>query len=169
MDIIKAASTDIQQILELVRKCIIEMNNDGITQWNDQYPPMDIFGKDIEKGNLFKLKNEDEIIGMIVLSSEQDKEYEPVDWTDRTGSPLVVHRLAVHPDWQRKRLATELMTFAEKFARENGYTSIRMDTFSLNPRMQNLIMKFNYERKPGEIFFPENVEPYYCYEKILEV
>lgn len=167
MEITKAVSTDIQQILDLVQKCILEMNSDSITQWNDQYPPMDIFSTDIEKGDLFILKIEDRIVGIIVLSSEQDKEYEPIKWTDQNGAPLVIHRLATHPDWQRKGLASKLMDFAEEFAKNNDYTSIRLDTFSLNPRMQNLILKFKYKRKQGEIFFPENDEPYYCYEKIL--
>ncbi len=167
MEITKADSKDVQQILDLVQKCILEMNSAGITQWNDQYPPLDIFSTDIEKGDLFILKIEDGIVGIIVLSSEQDKEYGPIKWTDQDGASLVVHRLAIHPDWQRKGLAIKLMDFAEKIAKDNGYTSIRIDTFSLNPRMQNLIMKFKYNRKQGEIFFPENDEPYYCYEKIL--
>jgi GNAT superfamily N-acetyltransferase len=128
---------------------------------------MDIFGLDIEKGTLYKLEDENGIAGIIVLSPEQDKEYEPVEWEDKNGKPIVIHRLAVQPELQRKGIATRLMTFAEEFAEVNGYTSIRIDTFSLNPRMQDLIMKFQYGRRPGVIYFPENDEPYYCYEKII--
>jgi GNAT superfamily N-acetyltransferase len=167
MKIVKAVPDDLAQILELVGNCIQDMNSSGNTQWNDEYPPMDIFGTDIEKGTLFKFEDDNVIVGIVVLSPEQDKEYEPVDWGDRKGKPIVVHRLAVHPDWQRKGIASKFMAFAEKFAKKNGYTSIRIDTFSQNPSMQKLIIKFKYVRRPGEIFFPENEEPYYCYEKII--
>jgi GNAT superfamily N-acetyltransferase len=167
MMITKAVPEDLREILDLVEKCILEMNSNGITQWNEQYPPMDIFGSDIEKNTLYKIEINNEITGIIVLSTEQDKEYEPVEWKDIEGNPIVIHRLAVDPRWQRKGIATKLMSFAEKFAKDNGYTSIRIDTFSLNPRMKNLINKFGYDRKTGKIFFPENDEPYYCYEKIF--
>ena len=143
------------------------MNEHGITQWNDQYPPLEVFSSDIEKDTLYIMKDDGKIIGIIVLSAEQDEEYEPVDWTDKDGKFLIVHRLAVHPSWQRKGVAEKLMDSAEQFAKENRFTSIRIDTFSSNPRMLALIQKRQYERKPGEIFFPENQEPYYCYEKIF--
>lgn len=167
MKIDRATIDNIPEILELVQKVIEEMNSNDITQWNDQYPPLEIFSNDIEKDTLYVMRDDEKIIGIIVLSDEQDKEYEPVKWTDKAGKFLIVHRLAVHPSWQRKGVAEKLMDFTEQFAKENGFTSIRIDTFSRNPRMLAFIQKRQYERKPGEIFFPENQEPYYCYEKKL--
>ena len=167
MEIIRARQKDIPEVLELVKVSIKDMNESGIHQWNERYPPLEIFESDVQSGTLFIMKEEERLAGIIVLSKEQDEEYKDVDWTDRSGRALVVHRLAVHPEFQRKGMATKLMDFAENYARENGYTSIRVDTFSGNPRSLKFFEKLNYERKPGHIHFPENKEPYYCFEMII--
>ncbi len=168
MEIVQARTEDIPEILELVQDVIKDMSANAITQWNDLYPPLEIFGDDVEKNSLYTMKKDNIIIGIIALSDEQDKEYKDVEWTDKHGKFLVVHRLAVHPIWQRMGIANKLMEFAEQYAIKNGFTSIRIDTFSRNPRMLALIEKRSYDRKTGQIFFPENVEPYYCYEHVLK-
>jgi ribosomal protein S18 acetylase RimI-like enzyme len=167
MKISYANKNDIPKILALVQECIKDMNANGITQWNEQYPPFGIFSKDIDNNSLYTLKENNEILGIIVLSDVQDEEYRDINWEDSSGRYLVVHRLAVHPTRQRLGLAEKMLDFAELYAKDNGFTSIRIDTFSKNPRTLKLFEKRKYERKPGEIHFPENTEPYYCYEKLL--
>jgi ribosomal protein S18 acetylase RimI-like enzyme len=167
MEIKRATFSDIDDVLNLVHACIKDMNEHGMDQWNDIYPKDYIFGSDIEKGTLFTVKNEETIVGIIVLSREQDKEYEAIHWSDGTGKFILVHRLAVHPKWQRQGIATQLMDFAEAYGRDNGFTSIRIDTYSHNPRTLTFFEKRGYERKKGEIFFPETDKPYYCYEIFL--
>ena len=164
MEIVRAKVGDITEILDLVQECIKDMNTHGIDQWNEQYPPHEIFISDIETGSLLTIKDEERIVGIIVLSEEQDEEYKQVDWTDKFGKVLVVHRLSVHPKWQRRGIAGKLMDYAESFAKENGYSSIRLDTYCGNPRSLKLFEKRGYERKPGHIFFPECEDPFYCYE-----
>ena len=79
-----------------------------------------------------------------------------------------VHRITVHPDWMRTGVAGRLFDFAEEFAKERGYTSLRFDTYSENPRSLALYAKRGYDRLPGEIFFPdENDKPYFIFEKLL--
>jgi ribosomal protein S18 acetylase RimI-like enzyme len=167
MEILRAEQLDIPQILALVQECIQDMNANGITQWNDQYPPMEIFSNDLDDNSLFTLKDNNKLLGIIVISDIQDEEYKDIKWQDSAGKFIVVHRLAVHPSWQRQGLAEKMLDFAELYAKDNGFTSMRIDTFSKNPRTLRLFEKRNYERKPGEIHFPENSEPYYCYEKLL--
>lgn len=167
MRIEKAKSDDKLKVLELVHACIKDMNEHGMDQWNEIYPKDEIFASDIEKGSMFAVKNKEQIVGIIVLSQEQDKEYEAIQWTDTAGRFLLVHRMAVHPKWQRQGIATRLMDFAEAYGRENGFTSIRIDTYSQNPRTLRFFEKRGYERKAREIFFPETDKPYYCYEIFL--
>jgi GNAT superfamily N-acetyltransferase len=168
MEIVRASSEYIKEVLELVRECIKYMNDQGVDQWNDQYPQPEIFLSDIEKDSLYIIKNEEMITGIIVLSEEQDKQYDQIEWTDKFGKVLLIHRLAVHPKWQKKGIAQKLMDFAESYAKENGYSSIRLDTYSQNPRSLKLFEKRNYERKSGHVHFPECKEPYYCYEMLLK-
>ncbi|UCG70273.1 MAG: GNAT family N-acetyltransferase [Thermoplasmata archaeon] len=168
MEIVRANSENIIEVLELVQECMQHMNDQGIEQWNEQYPQSDIFISDIEKDSLFIIKNEENIVGIIVLSEEQDEQYDQIDWKDKFGKVLLVHRLAVHPKWQGKGIAQKLMDFGENYAKENGYSSIRLDTYSQNPRSLKLFEKRKYERKSGHIHFPECKEPYYCYEMLLK-
>lgn len=164
MQITEGQPKDMLEVQNLVQECIRDMHEQGITHWNDQYPPLNIFVSDIESKTLFVMRHIRKIVGIVVLSVEQDKEYEDIEWKDKEGNYLIIHRLAVHPEWQRKCVASKLLDFAEEYAMKNGFTSIRLDTFSRNVRTLNLFEKRKYERKLGEIYFPENEEPYYCYE-----
>lgn len=168
MEIIRANAEDIKEVLKLVQECIKDMNDQGIDQWNEQYPQHEIFVTDIKKGSLYIIKNEEKIAGIIVLSEEQDEQYDEIDWEDKFGKALLVHRLAVHPKLQGMGIAQKLMDFAESYAKENGYSSIRLDTYSENPRSRKLFEKRKYKRKFGQIYFPECKEPYYCYEMLLK-
>jgi ribosomal protein S18 acetylase RimI-like enzyme len=59
------------------------------------------------------------------------------------------------------------MDFAENYAIENNYTSIRLDAFSNNPRALRFYENRDYQRR-GEVFFPGRELPFYCFEKILK-
>lgn len=168
MQIVKANSSDTEEILDLVQEIIRDMNAHGIDQWNEIYPPPRIFVSDVKSGSLFAVKSDDKIVGIIVLTGEPDEEYEQIEWKDKHGKALIIHRIAVHPKWQRKGIGEKLMDYAEDFAKKNGYSSIRVDTHSGNPRSLRLFEKRKYERKPGEIFFPECEGPFFCFELIIE-
>ena len=59
------------------------------------------------------------------------------------------------------------MDFAEQFGWENGFKSIRLDTFSQNDRNQKFYELRGYQ-KLGDIYFPKQSEhPFHCYELIL--
>ena len=75
-----------------------------------------------------------------MLNEWQSPEYVELTW-DR-ARPLVVHRLCVHPERQKTGAARILMDFAETEAARRGYDSIRLDTYTGNPRAVAL-----YERR----------------------
>ena len=96
-----------------------------------------------------------------------DKEYIPITWLTENKNNLYIHRLAVHPMHQGEGNAQQLMSFAEKFAIDNSYTSIRLDTFSQNARNQKFYELRGYKRL-GTIYFPKQSDhPFYCYELVL--
>ena len=75
--------------------------------------------------------------------------------------------MAVHPDFQKKGVGKILMDFAEKYAEEKKFASIRLDTFSVNKRNLKFYESRGYQRLEG-IYFPKQSEfPFYCYELIL--
>jgi ribosomal protein S18 acetylase RimI-like enzyme len=163
----KATTADLGQLYSITKNCAADMIKRGIFQWSDQYPSIDILQKDIGLQQIWKLENKNTIIGIIVLTEIEDKEYKNVKWLTENAHNLYVHRLAVNPKFQGMGYAQKLMGFAEKFAQENNYKSIRLDTFSKNMRNQKFYEKRNYTRLESVYFLNQSEHPFYCYEKII--
>ncbi|MDC8005190.1 GNAT family N-acetyltransferase [Aureisphaera galaxeae] len=164
----KGKLSQIEEIMVMTRACGAKMIANGIYQWNEHYPNPKAFIKDIEREELYVLTNEENtIMGTIVISTLKDEEYESIDWLTPDGNNYYIHRLAIHPDFQHQGLAKKMMDFAESEIRKNHGVSVRLDTFSKNPRNQRFYEKRGYERL-GDIYFPKQSEdPFYCYELIL--
>jgi ribosomal protein S18 acetylase RimI-like enzyme len=163
----KATYQDISSILKITKACAKRMINKEIFQWNEYYPNKLTFENDINHHVLFVLEIESEIIACIVISTFIDEEYKSVNWLTENKNNIYIHRLAVHPKHQGKGIAQQLMDYAEAFAIENNYTSIRLDTFSQNKRNQKFYELRNYKRL-GEIYFPKQSNyPFYCYELVF--
>ena len=163
-----AEINDINDIMKMIHNCANDLISKNILQWNEKYPNRDIFLSDIEKKNLFILKNNSGIIGCIALSHEKDIEYTDVKWLTKDDKNLYLHRLAVDPKFQKKGIGKLLMDFAEDYARNNKFISVRLDTFSKNER-NNRFYKSRKYTKLDDVYFPNQSEfPFHCYEKLLD-
>ncbi|WP_242203186.1 GNAT family N-acetyltransferase [Aestuariivivens insulae] len=163
----KGTAQDIDNILLLTKACAKDMMSKNIFQWNDVYPNKWAFLKDVERNELFVLETEESIVGCITISTYMDEEYNPISWLTPNKNNIYIHRLAVHPNHQGNGYAQQLMDYAEAHAIKNNYSSIRLDTFSQNPRNLKFYELRGY-KKLGEIYFPRQSEyPFYCYELIL--
>lgn len=163
----RAKILEIPEILGVTRACAADMISHGIHQWNANYPSEKIFKKDIALGRLYVLIKNGRLIGLIALCQDMDPEYKKVKWLTPDGNNLYVHRLAVHPDHQGCGHARALMDFAENEAREKGYVSIRLDTFSKNLRNQKFYEARGYQRLE-DIYLPDQSPyPFHCYELCL--
>lgn len=164
MKIRKAVSKDIPNILQITRACAEKMRLQGIYQWNEYYPSREAFENDCSREELYVLEKGKSLLGCIVISTLYDEFYKDVKWITPDSRHYFIHRLAVHPNHQGKGYARKLMDYAEKSAVEHQMTSIRLDTFSKNPRNQRFYEARGYQRL-GAIFFPKQSEfPFYCYE-----
>ena len=167
MSIRQAIITDLDIVKKIAEACAIDMAKYSIFQWNEKYPSRDVFKNDIEAGALYVLEINKTIVGCIMLSDVKDDSYKDVKWLTKDFKNLYVHRLAVNPDYQKKGHGRRLMDFAESFAVENNFTSIRLDTFSLNHR-NNKFYKARGYTQLGDVFFPIQSDlPFHCYEKVL--
>lgn len=162
-----AKLSEIPDILALTKACAASMIQKGIYQWNEHYPSKEAFLKDIENGELYILEIDATVMGTIVISTHMDEEYVPIKWLTPNGNNIYIHRLAVHPKHQGKGYAQKLMDFAEDLARQNTFSSIRLDTFSQNKRNQKFYERRGYQ-KLGDIYFPKQSDyPFHCYELVL--
>lgn len=163
----RAKILEIPEILSITRACAADMISRGIYQWNANYPSEAIFLKDIELGRLYVYLKDGTLIGLIALCEDMDPEYKSVSWLTPDDNNLYVHRLAVHPDHQGHGYARALMDFAEDEARRKGCFSIRLDTFSQNPRNQKFYELRGYQRLESILLPNQSSDPFYCYEMCL--
>jgi ribosomal protein S18 acetylase RimI-like enzyme len=149
--------------MEIVALRVRQFQARGSDQWNASYPTREVFARDQQSGSLYVLRESGIILGAIVLNETQSPEYTDITWQQNETAPLVVHRLCVDPTRQRKGAANRLMDFAEDHARQNGYTSIRLDTHAGNPAAITL-----YERRGcqirGYLTFRHRNLPVVCFE-----
>jgi len=134
----------IPAIKSLFQACIAYMESQGIIQWHEDYPAIENIRRDIEREDLYYVGEGGEVLATITLNDEQDTQYQDIAWNCKKGKILVVHRLATHPAHQGKGLAQHLMTFAEDYARENGYAAIRLDAYETNQHSQRFYRKMGY-------------------------
>jgi len=158
---------DIDALIKITKACAKYMISKGIYQWNAHYPSKAAFKNDADRNELYVLEVDNKIIGCIVISTYMDEEYIPINWLTPDNKNMYIHRVAIHPDHQGKGYAQQLMAFAESYAIENNYASIRLDTFSQNKRNQKFYELRGYKRL-GNIYFPKQSEhPFYCYELVF--
>ena len=159
-----AKVAEIPHIMAIAKACGAALRAGGIFQWIDSYPREEAFLADLERGELWVLDPGSGPVGMITSSRIKDAEYETVDWLGEDGDHRYIHRLGVHPEGQGQGAARKLMDFAEQRARQEGADSVRLDTFSRNPRNQRFYEQRGYVRL-GAVYFPkQSAYPFYCYE-----
>ncbi len=163
----KGTYDDIDNIIEITKACAANMIEKNILQWNEFYPNKAAFTNDVTREEFYVLDINSIILGCITMSTFMDKEYIPISWLTQNKNNIYIHRLAVHPNLQGKGYAQQLMEFAEHYAKENNYLSIRLDTFSQNKRNQKFYELRGY-KKLGDIYFPkQSKHPFHCYELVL--
>jgi ribosomal protein S18 acetylase RimI-like enzyme len=167
MRIQQASKDDLPAVTEVFSACVRDMLDRGIDQWDESYPNAEITRHDCTHGSLFVAENEQGIVvACLTMDENQAPEYAEIPWQDREGKVLVLHRLAVRPDFQQRGLAREMMTFAELYGRDRGYDSIRLDAYSGNHRAIPFYPKLGYVKR-GEIHFGKRDKHYDCFEKSL--
>ena len=95
-----------------------------------------------------------------------DKTYLDINWEDKSDCFLVVHRLGVKEEFWDKKIGKDLMIFSENMVIEKGLKSIRLDTYSGNPKAMEFYINLGYQQL-GHIYLKEGKNEYYCFEKII--
>lgn len=167
MKISKAIMHDLDSLYAITKSCGSHLINKGIFQWNEFYPSIEVLKKDIHLQQIWKLVENNCIIGLIVITEIEDLVYKKVQWLSVNDNNVYVHRLAVDPEYQGKGYGQQLMSFAEKYCTDKGYRSIRLDTFSQNMSNQKFYENRNYQKLEKVYFLNQSEHPFYCYEKIL--
>lgn len=167
VQLIEATPEMLEEVNHIYLRCRENLFQNGILQWDDNYPNSEYFQACIEDKVLFVLMRDEEILGHVVLNEWESEEWSMIPWVGK--SPIVIHSLMINPSAQGKGVGAEFVTLCEVFAREQGYKSIRLDAFSGNEKALRLYTKLDYQTR-GSVFFtfkPEGHREYICFEKGL--
>jgi len=148
----------------IIESVVSKMNNESIFQWDEHYPTREIIEKDIDDGYAFGFFHLKELRGYIVLNEEYSPEYNSLEWKDKNGTSLIIHRLSIKADCQGQGIAKQMMIFAEEYAKRNNYTSIKLDAFLHNKAALSLYENLGYT-EVGTVTFRKG--EFNCYEKVL--
>ncbi len=161
-----AVLNDVPAIMQLINEVVPQMIAAGNFQWDNTYPNIEVFEKDIALKQLWVADVGGVIAGVAAITTDQDAEYAEVGW-DITETAIVTHRLAVSPKYRGGGVAATLLMQAEREAVKRGIDVLRIDTNTKNAATQRLFPKLGY-RFAGEIGlgFRPNLR-FYCYEKRL--
>jgi len=166
MDFRKAKIEEVSIIMAMIQEAIAAMQSQGIHQWDQHYPTNRWIQNDIEEGSGFVVVDQDDIVAYVCVNQDQPDEYAMIKWEDEDGKCCVIHRLVVHPDHQGKGIAKFLIASYEEYAVKQGYSSVRLDTFSENPISMNLYPKLGYIRR-GDVKFTHRDSLFPVFEKKL--
>jgi len=166
MIIRKANKTDLDNIMLMYKSCVKGMLANDIDQWDATYPNAGVIMEDLITQTYFIAEENSIIIGGINIDQNQDETYLEIDWEDKSNSSLVVHRLGVKEEFWKKGIGKKLMIFAENLVVEKGLKSIRLDTYSGNPKAMEFYINLGYQQL-GHIYLKEGKNEYYCFEKII--
>ena len=144
MIIRKANKSDLGDIMLMYNSCVKGMIANSIDQWDETYPNSEIILSDLKARTYFVAEENGGIIGGINIDEKQDPTYLTIDWKDKSNQFLVVHRLAVKKEFWQIGIGKKLMLFVEEVVGEEGYQSIRLDTYSGNPKAMEFYKKLGY-------------------------
>lgn len=163
MNIVQAKPLDIVEAVFLLEKAIQHFINENLQHWISFLPNRQILADNIDKKELFLAKDHGVSKGFMVLKKEMPEDYAEVSWKSPDKS-LSVYYLVAHPDWADTNIFNEMLQYAEKHARENGFTSIKVDAFSDNQDKMKALGAEGFDNV-GEFQKALQRVPHFGYEK----
>lgn len=163
----KSIKSDIDEIMKIIKQAQNYFKENGIDQWQNNYPSTDTINNDIDNGVSYVLLKDDKIVGTTVISFDGESTYNSI-YDGRWLSDeeyAVIHRIAVNNDYKGMSLSSKIIEYAEEICRERNVISIKVDTHKDNISMQKLLEKNNF-KYCGKITLVDGAERI-AFEKIL--
>ncbi|SDX31289.1 GNAT family N-acetyltransferase [Tepidimicrobium xylanilyticum] len=147
MEFRKAIESDIDNIMNIIKQAQDYFKEQGIDQWQNNYPNPEVVREDIDRGYGYVLLKKGEIVGTVAVSFDGEKTYEKIydgQWISNFDY-AVIHRLAIDSNYKGQGLASIIVKNIEKMCLRENIKSIRIDTHEDNESMQRLIQKNGFK------------------------
>lgn len=144
----------------------------GIDQWQNGYPAREDIEKDIADDVLWVSEDPafpGKIASVFALIFTGEPTYDRIidgQWlTGDSHNYAAIHRITVSPHFRNRGIAGQTMDFGKNTARENGFSSLRIDTHQGNLAMRGMLEKNGFTHC-GTIFLQSGA-PRVAYEILL--
>ena len=167
MEFRKSVEADIDNIMNIIKQAQSYFKENGIDQWQNNYPNSETIKNDINGENSYVLLDENKIVATAVISFDGEKTYDTIyngEWLSNNEF-AVVHRIAVDNSCKGRGVSSLIIKNAEKLCLEKGIHSIKIDTHKENMSMQKLLKKNEF--KYCGIIYLEDKNERIAFEKLI--
>ena len=164
MEIRSANIEDLDSLMEVAQRCIKNLDEQGIYQWDEIYPSKKDFHNDIIEQSLYVITSNSkaDISGCICINELEYPGYESANWSG--AQFFVIHKIMIDPLYENRGFGKAAMYFAEELAHSKKKDSIRLDCFKINLRANRFYQDLGYIIR-GETRFRKGM--FNLYEKMI--
>ena len=167
MEFRKAVEADANSIINIIIQAQTYFKENGINQWQDNYPNFETVKNDIINENGYVLLKDNNVVGIVAVTFEVEKNYESIydgEWISNREY-AVIHRIAVDTNYKGLGLSSVIIKNIEETCLNRGVHSIKVDTHKKNASMQKLLYKNKFQY--CGIIYLEDKSIRIAFEKIL--
>lgn len=167
MEFKKAVEADIDSIINIIKQAQFYFKQQGINQWQNNYPNVETISNDITNKSSYVLLKDNIIVATVAVFFDGEKTYDYIhegEWT-KNNEYAVIHRIAIENNYKGLGLSSEIIKNVEQLCLNKNIYSIRIDTHEENLSMQNLLKKNKFQY--CGIIYLEDKSKRIAFEKIL--
>ncbi len=138
---------DIERVMEIITQAQKYFKENGIDQWQNEYPNASVIENDIKNNHSYVLLKNNEIVATVAISFDGEDTYNKIfngSWKSH-GDYVVIHRIAVDNHVKGTGLSSEIITHTTSLAMKKGVRSIKVDTHEDNLAMQRSLIKNRFD------------------------
>lgn len=166
MEFRKAEIADLSQIIKIIKAAQKYLKEEGIDQWQNNYPNQQTIKNDIQNNNLFVLQLGNKIRAAAAIIFGRDPFYDQIEgsWISK-GDYGVIHRAAVADEYKGQGLMGKFFKKTYQLALKKEVRSIRIDTHQDNSAMLKAVKKEGF--KYCGVIYVRDGSKRLAYEKII--
>ena len=120
------------------------------TRWeHGRYPTPQVARAGIEEGTMYLayIQDDPRLAATFILNQKQPEAFGDLAWPqDPEGQQaLIIHTLAVHPDFSNRGIGRQCLAFARRQGEERGLLSLRLDVYTENWPGLHLYESFGFQ------------------------
>ena len=167
----KAEKEDFDKVRSLYWTLIDrEQDDPSFPHWKKGIHPSDeMIRNSIGKKELYVLADGDEIAACVIANDEKVDGYADAPWQIDSDEVIVLHVLAVHPDYRGQGLARTLVENVIELERKAGKKALRLDVIENNMTAEKLYQKlgFRYIQTKTLYYDVVGIMTFKLYEMVL--